>query len=213
VIRRRVLIGVGLFVLLVVGYFGVTFVQVWRASRNDAARPAQAIIVLGAAQYNGRPSPVLRARLDHAAKLYEAEIAPIIVLTGGGQPGDRYTEAFAGSVYLRQAGVPGDALRLETGGRNSWQSLAATARFLRDEGIRDVVLVTSPYHALRVEHIAAEVGLDGHASPAKDAPDRATFGHLTHETLAVGIGRIIGYRHLIDLNDRVGRVRGIKPNR
>ena len=207
-IRRRILIGVGLFVALIVGYFGVTFVQVWMASRQDGAQPAGAIIVLGAAQYNGRPSPVLQARLDHAVELYEEEIAPIIVLTGGNRPGDRYTEAYAGSVYLRKAGVPGDALRLETGGHNSWQSLAAAARFLRDEGVEEVVLVTSPYHALRVVHIADEVGLDGHASPADDAPDKATLGHLTHETLAVGLGRIIGYRHLIDLNDRVGRVRG-----
>jgi uncharacterized SAM-binding protein YcdF (DUF218 family) len=213
VIRRRLLIGVVLFVLLTVGYFGVTFVQVWMASRDDAARPAEAIIVLGAAQYDGRPSAVLRARLDHAAELYKAEIAPIVVLTGGGQPGDRFTEAYAGAVYLRQAGVPDEALRLETGGHNSWQSLAAAARFLRKESISEVVLVTSPYHSLRVVHIADEVGLEGHASPAKDAPDKVTLGHLTHETLAVGIGRIIGYRHLIDLNDRVGRVRGVKPNR
>jgi vancomycin permeability regulator SanA len=208
VIRRRILLGIGAFVLLVVGYFAVTFVQVWMASRHDAAQPVQAIIVLGAAQYNGRPSPVLQARLDHAVDLYEKKIAPIIVLTGGNQPGDRYTEAYAGSVYLRKAGIPSDALQLETGGRNSWQSLAATARFLKQEGIREVVLVTSPYHSLRVVHIAAEVGLDGHASPAKDAPDKVTFAHLTHETLAVGIGRLIGYRHLIDLNDRVGRMRG-----
>ena len=207
-IRRRILLGIGAFVLLVVGYFAVTFVQVWMASRHDAAQPVQAIIVLGAAQYDGRPSPVLQARLDHAVDLYEKKIAPIIVLTGGNQPGDRYTEAYAGSVYLRKAGIPGDALQLETGGRNSWQSLAATARFLKQEGIREVVLVTSPYHSLRVVHIAAEVGLDGHASPAKDAPDKVTFAHLTHETMAVGIGRLIGYRHLIDLNDRVGRMRG-----
>jgi vancomycin permeability regulator SanA len=186
----------------------VTFVQVWLASRHDAAQPAEAIIVLGAAQYNGRPSPVLKARLDHAVELYQEKIAPVVVLTGGNRPGDKYTEAYAGSVYLRNAGIPGDALRLETGGRNSWQSLAAAARFLKEDGIHEVVLVTSPYHSLRVVHIAAEVGLDGHASPATDAPDKVTFAHLTHETLAVGIGRIIGYRHLIDLNDRVGRMRG-----
>lgn len=207
-IRRRILLGVGAFVLLVVGYFAVTFVQVWMASRRDAAQPAQAIIVLGAAQYNGRPSPALKARLDHAAELYERKLAPVVVLTGGNRPGDKYTEAYVGAVYLRKAGIPGGALRLETGGRNSWQSLAAAARFLEQDGIREVLLVTSPYHSLRVVHIAAEVGLRGHASPAEDAPDKVTLGHLTHETIAVGIGRIIGYRRLIDLNARVGRMRG-----
>ena len=193
--------------LVLLGYFAFTFVQVWSASRRDSARSSQAIIVLGAAQYNGRPSPVLQARLDHAAALYEAGIAPVIVLTGGRRPGDSFTEASASASYLMRAGVPEDALRLETEGRNSWQSLAAAATFLREEGITKVILVTSPYHALRVEHIAGEVGLDGHSSPATGAPDKATFGHLLRETAAVAVGRIIGHDRLVDLDDRVGRVR------
>jgi uncharacterized SAM-binding protein YcdF (DUF218 family) len=211
-IRRLIKVGV-LVALVVVGYFAVTFVQVWSASRRDDARPSQAIIVLGAAQYNGTPSPVLKARLDHAAQLYEAKIAPVVVLTGGRRPGDTFTEASASAGYLQRAGIPESALRLETDGRNSWQSLAAAARFLRKAGITKVVLVTSPYHSLRVEHIAAEVGLDGHASPATDAPDKVTMGHLVHETLAVGFGRIIGYHRLVDLNDKVGRVRSAALSR
>lgn len=211
-IRRLFKLGV-LLTLVVAGYFAVTFVQVWSASRRDGARPAQAIIVLGAAQYNGRPSPVLKARLDHAARLYEAKIAPVVVLTGGRQPGDEFTEASAAAGYLTRAGLPEADLRLETQGRNSWQSLAAAASFLREEGITEVILVTSPYHALRVEHIAGEVGLEGHASPATDAPDTATFGHLVHETLAVGFGRILGHDRLVDLDDRVGRVRSAALSR
>jgi uncharacterized SAM-binding protein YcdF (DUF218 family) len=199
VIRRLVALGL-VVVVLVASYLAVTFVQVWKASRRDEARPAQAIVVLGAAQYNGRPSRVLEARLDHAAALYEARIAPLIVLTGGRQPGDRFTEASAGMVYLTRAGIPESALQLETNGRNSWQSLAAAARILHREGIRRVVLVSSPYHSLRVERIAHEVGLDGHASPAGDAPDKATFGRLTHETLAVAVGRVIGFRRLVNLD-------------
>jgi uncharacterized SAM-binding protein YcdF (DUF218 family) len=207
VIRRLIKVGI-LLALVLVGYFAVTFVQVWAAARRDAARPSQAIIVLGAAQYNGRPSPVLKARLDHAAELYEAKIAPVVVLTGGRRPGDSFTEASASAGYLTRAGIPESALRLETGGRNSWQSLAAAARFLKAEGITKVVLVSSPYHSLRVEHIAGEVGLDGHASPATDAPDVVTFGHLLHETLAVGFGRVLGYHRLVDLDDKVGKLRG-----
>jgi uncharacterized SAM-binding protein YcdF (DUF218 family) len=206
VIRRLIKVGV-LLALVVVGYFFVTFVQVWSASRRDASRPSQAIIVMGAAQYNGTPSPVLKARLDHAAELYEAKIAPIIVLTGGRQPGDQYTEAAASASYLTRAGIPESDLLLESDGRNSWQSLASAARFLKARGITKVVLVSSPYHSLRVEHIAGEVGLEGHASPATDAPDTVTFGHLLHETLAVGFGRIIGYHRLVDLDSKVGHLR------
>ena len=159
--------------------------------------------MLGAAQYNGRPSPVLKARLDHALELYEAKVAPTIVLTGGRQPGDAFTEASAGAAYLLRLGIPESALLLESQGRNSWESLAAAAQILRDQDKTEVVLVSSPYHSLRVEQIADEVGLDGHASPAKDAPDRATFGHLSRETMAVALGRIIGYHRLVDLDAKV----------
>jgi uncharacterized SAM-binding protein YcdF (DUF218 family) len=194
--------------LLLVGYFAVTFVQVVAASRRDRAGQAQAILVLGAAQYNGKPSPIFRARLDHAADLYDQGLAPVVVVTGGRQPGDTFTEASAASAYLQERGVPEDALRLEIDGTNSWESLAAVARFLREEGITDVLLVSSPYHALRIEHIAADVGLDGRSSPA-DTPESlaGTSGHMIRETLAVGVGRIIGYRRLVDLDHRVDRAR------
>ena len=185
---------------LVVLYFGVTFVQVWLASRADHAREADAIIVLGAAQYDGRPSPVLQARLDHAIALYEDGIAPVIWVTGGRLAGDRFTEASAGLSYLLQHGVPDDAVALESQGTSSWESLAATARYLRADGTTEVVLVSSPYHALRTEHIAAEVGLSGHASPAGGGN---TVLRLGRETLAVGIGRIVGHRRLVDLEVRV----------
>jgi vancomycin permeability regulator SanA len=201
-VRRLALLTVALGAL----YFAVTFVQVWRASRADDAREAQAIVVLGAAQYDGRPSAVLQARLDHAVELFERDIAPILVVTGGNRPGDRFTEASAAAGYLIRAGVPEDALRLESQGSSSWESLAAAARFLRAEGITDVVLVSSPYHALRIQQIAAEVGLSGVSSPADEREsmlDRA--GHLTRETLAVGLGRIVGHRRLVDLDARTGR--------
>ena len=202
---RRLAIGA---VAVVVVYFGITFFQVWRASTQDHAREAQAIVVLGAAQYDGRPSGVLRARLDHAAELWRDGIAPIIVVTGGNRPGDRFTEASAAASYLIRSGTPEEVLRLESNGSSSWESLAAAARFLRAEGITDVVLVSSPYHALRIEEIADEVGLDGAASPAAEREsffDR--FGRLSRETVAVGIGRIIGHRRLVDLDHKVGDVR------
>ena len=111
--------------MIVFVYLAVTFFQVWRTARKDAARPSDAIVVLGAAQYDGRPSPVLAARLDHALDLYRAGVAPIIVVTGGRQEGDRFTEATAGATYLHEHGVPDTAILRETSGRSSWQSLAA----------------------------------------------------------------------------------------
>ncbi len=206
----RRLVRVGLVVaVVVVAYLGFTFVQVFQASRSDEAQAAGAIIVLGAAQYNGEPSPVLRARLDHAVELYEQDLAPVLAVTGGRRPGDSATEASASAGYLIRAGVPESALRLETEGENSWQSLAAVARFLEDEGIEEVILVSSPYHALRTERIAEEVGLHGHASPALDSPESGVVElvKMGRETVAVGVGRVIGYRRLVNLDDRVGQVR------
>ena len=190
-------IALGLLVL----YLGVTFVQVWLASRRDEARVAQAIIVMGAAQYNGRPSPVLAARLDHAAALYEAGLAPLIVVTGGRRPGDAFTEASASAQYLVRLGVPDAAIEREVSSTNSWESLAASARFLRREGITEVLLVSDPYHALRIEAIAGELGLDAHVSPATDSPvdGFAEVRAMVRETVAVSIGRIIGYRRLVRL--------------
>jgi uncharacterized SAM-binding protein YcdF (DUF218 family) len=201
-VRRIAAVAVALLVI----YFGVTFVQVWSASRAEGPDSADAIVVLGAAQYDGQPSPVLRSRLDHAVELYEAGVAPIVVVTGGNQPGDRFTEASAGDRYLQQHGIPASAMRLETQGSSSWESLAAAARFLRDEGITDVVLVSSPYHALRTEQIAAEVGLHGSASPADEtAGIGSRTYHLARETLAVGIGRVLGHRRLVDLEVKASR--------
>ena len=207
-IRRLVVRAVVVSTVLAVAYFGITFVQVWSASRSSGPSSADAIVVLGAAQYDGRPSPVFQARLDHAAELYDSGVAPVVVVTGGRLPGDRFTEASAAAAYLLSRGVPESALRLESQGSSSWESLAAAARFLRTEGITDVVLVSSPYHALRTEQIAAEVGLDGDASPSEETEgllDR--LGHLTRETLAVGVGRIVGHRRLVDLDARVTTVR------
>src|SRR3954447_21414886 len=109
---------VGVVVSLAVVYLGITFVQVWASSRRDEARAAEAIVVFGAAQYNGRPSAVLRARLDHAVDLWHKKLAPYVVVTGGKQPGDRFTEATASAQYLQSKGVPDAAILREVSGRN-----------------------------------------------------------------------------------------------
>lgn len=195
-LRRWVVRGVALLLLLVVSYVAVTFVQVWRASSRDDTEMAGAIVVLGAAQYDGRPSPVLAARLQHGLDLYRRGLAPVIVVTGGRQEGDTYTEATSGYNWLRARGVPDEAIRKEVQGHTTYESLSATAAFLDDEGIREVLLVTDGYHALRVAGIAREVGLRPHVSGVGDGP---TIGELTRETAAVSVGRIIGYRRLANL--------------
>ena len=192
--RRRRLLLVPVAVLLVAAvYVAGTFVQVWQASGRDAARPADAIVVLGAAQYDGRPSPALQNRLDHALELYDRGLAPMIVVTGGRQEGDRFTEATSGYNYLRRQGVPDGAIRKEVQGRTTYESLAAVARFLRTEDIDDVVLVSGPAHAKRLAGIAGDVGLHAAISPAEGDADTRS---LLRETVAVSAGRLIGYRRL-----------------
>ncbi len=213
--RRRWVRIVGWSVLALFGvvvlYFGVTFYQVWRAARSDNARPAQAIVVLGAAQYDGRPSDVLSARLDHAVGLYEQGIAPVIVVTGGGQEGDRFTEATASANYLHEHGIPDSAILRETTGRSSWESLAASARFLREDGITNVVLVSDPFHSARIDAIAEELGLDAVTSPTQTSPIKgaAEWRRLGTETLRVGVGRIIGFRRITNEGPVGDLVRGL----
>ncbi|MGH8985955.1 MAG: YdcF family protein [Acidimicrobiia bacterium] len=208
-LRWRIVLRVAL-VLFLLGfvYFTVTFVQVWMAARRDDARPSQAIVVLGAAQFDGRPSAVFQARLDHAAGLYEEGIAPTIVVTGGKQEGDRFTEAAAGAGYLSSRGVPDDAILRETTSRSSWESLAATANFLEERDITEVVLVSDPFHSLRVEAIADELGLDAVTSPTRTSPIRG-FGEWRRfftEAMRVAVGRIVGFGRLARHGDRVGRL-------
>jgi len=191
------------------GYLGVTFVQVRRAAGRDAARPAQAIVVFGAAQYNGRPSPVLAARLDHAVTLYRRKLAPVIVVTGGGQPGDRFTEATASADYLLRRGIPDANVLREVSGTSSWQSLAAAASFLADRGIKEVILVSDPFHSLRIRAMASELGLDGYPSPTRTSPIRglSELQYMARETAAVAAGRIIGFRRQASIR-QVVRARG-----
>lgn len=185
-------------------YVAITFAQVWAASRQDHARASDAIIVLGAAQYDGEPSPVLRERLDHAHRLWVDDIAPTIVVTGGRQVGDRFTEATASYNYLRGLGVPDAAILKEVDGTNTWEQLAASARFLAERDETNVVLVTDDYHAYRVNAIAGELGLEAAVSPVRSTRSNVTrMRLLAKETAAVSVGRFIGFRRLVNLDEAV----------
>ena len=200
-LARRIVIVVG---LILFGYFLITFIQVWSAAGDDNRRSSQAIIVLGAAQYNGTPSRVFAARLDHAAELYHAGVAPTIVVTGGKQEGDQFTEAAAGADYLAGKGVPQDDILREDQSHSSLESLQASARFLRDDGRTSVVLVSDPFHSLRIRLIAEEVGLVAVTSPTKSSPISGIDEKLrfASEALRVAIGRVFGFER----SQRVGRL-------
>jgi uncharacterized SAM-binding protein YcdF (DUF218 family) len=202
-------IALGVVVVLVL-YVGGTFVQVWRASRDDQAQEAGAIVVMGAAQYNGDPSPVFEARLEHGRELYEQGLSDVVVVTGGRQEGDEFSEAQAGALWLQDHGVPEEALRLEVQGRNSWESLAASARFLEEDGIDDVMIVSDPFHSKRLEEIASEVGLEAFVSPTTESPvtGAAELRAMVRETAAVSVGRVLGYRRLMNLDDTVNNTNG-----
>ena len=148
-------------------YLAVTFAQVWWASRQQTQASARAIVVMGAAQWNGKPSPVLKDRLDHAAALYRAGRAPLIIVTGGKQPGDRVTQGVTGYDYLTASGHPrprpsSSRTRAPTATRSCRRRPTSCAR----PGWRPtVLLVSDPYHAYRISQIAGELGLSAHVSP------------------------------------------------
>ena len=150
---------------------------------------------------------MLQERLDHALELYEAGLAPLIVLTGGKQEGDRFTEATTGYNYLRDQGVPDEALLKEVDGTSTWESLRGDRPVPRSSAApTDVVLVTDDYHAYRVEAIAEELGFDATVSPTDSLlSGTKQLRQLVRETAAVSVGRIIGYDRLFridhDLND------------
>lgn len=163
-VRRRT--AVAALALVGLGWL-VSAVTVLRAASRDASRPAQAIVVLGAAQYRGRPSPVLRARLDHAVGLYARGIAPQLVVTGGIAEGDTASEAAVGRIYALAAGVPDSAILLENEGRTTGQSLERVARLLKARRIDTVVVVSDPFHVLRAERVAEREGLVAYTSPTR----------------------------------------------
>jgi uncharacterized SAM-binding protein YcdF (DUF218 family) len=195
---KRVAIGLAIVLGLLFALYAVALYDVWSTSRHDEARPVDAIVVLGAAQYDGRPSPQLAARLDHALDLYQRGLAPHIFLTGGKQPLDRFTEAASEARYLQDRGVPSTALLREDQGRTSWQSLTAVAEQLKRDGLHSVLLVSDPYHMARIKGMATELGLDAYGSPTHTSPVSgfSAFRHMLKEGAGVAAARVVGWDRL-----------------
>jgi uncharacterized SAM-binding protein YcdF (DUF218 family) len=164
---RRLLLGTVLMVLIIVG--GTAF-RVWQVARVDGDRPVDAVVVLGAAQYDGEPSPVLAARLKHALALYQDGMAPRIVTVGGKQAGDLYTEAEAGRRYLIARGVPADAIDMVDEGTDTLGSLKSVATRAGQEGWSSALVVSDPWHSLRARTMARDAGLDAWTSPTRSGP-------------------------------------------
>ncbi len=167
----------------------VLVVAIYRQARTDQARPAQAIVVLGTAQYNGWPGPVFRARLDRALEPWQAGYAPVLVVTGGKMPGDGYTEAEAAWAYLTDAGVPGDAIVIENAASDTWESMKGIAALLQPRGIDEVIVVSDGFHLFRSRMMARDVGLQSWGSPAEMSPIRSGGGgeltYVVREAAAV----------------------------
>jgi uncharacterized SAM-binding protein YcdF (DUF218 family) len=164
--------------------------RVWAQSHNDENRSADAIVVLGAAQYNGEPSPVFRARLNHGAYLYNEGFSSTIVVTGGKQEGDRFTEAEAGERYLAAHGIPPEDIVTENRGRTTLESLRRVRALAEREGIGSILLVSDPLHSERIKRIAADLGFEeANTSPASYAElnrSRATkVRELLHEVASL----------------------------
>ena len=199
-VARRVLQVVALCAVVFVAYGLFSYWQVWSTGRSDEARPVDAIVVLGAAQYDGRPSPQLAARLDHALALWPQGLAAMIVVTGGNQPGDRFTEADASATYLEERGVPTDAIVLEGEGASTYESMKNVAALL-GETVDSVLIVTDPYHALRSRMIAADLGFEAYVSPTPTSVVTGVreFRRELGEAAGVAVGRIIGFDRLSGL--------------
>ncbi|MBC6461295.1 YdcF family protein [Actinomadura sp. HBU206391] len=190
-----VLLAIAILTPLAVGW------RVWYQARQDERPKSDAIIVLGAAQYNGRPSPTLEWRLRHALSLYRAGVAPAIVTVGGKREGDRFTEAAAGQAWLTQRGVPASRVVAVPEGSDTLQSMKAVGSAFERRKWDSAVIVTDPWHALRSKRMAEGHGIKAAASPTRSGPSvqtrdtqfhyivRETGGYLWYVTVARVTGR------------------------
>jgi uncharacterized SAM-binding protein YcdF (DUF218 family) len=197
--RHPLLSAITLVLLVAVVVVGANALTVWRAAHHDGASDvdrADAIVVLGAAQYDGTPSPVFKGRLDHAALLYGRGFAPRVMVLGANQPGDRTTEAEAGRDYLIDQGVPAGAVTAIPVGHTSYESLQAAAGAMHEAGLRSAFLVSDPWHNARIERMASDLGITGYASATWTSAaktEEARIPGYVRETFAYMYYRVVGH--------------------
>ena len=166
--KRVLWIGGALIALALAVYITYVSVRIERQSVRDEAQPADVILVLGAAEYRGRPSPVLRARLDHALELYQRQLAPRILTTGGAGGDPVYTEGGVGRSYLMSRGVPSESIIVETQGESTLESTALAGEIMRRMGLQSAIVVSDGYHIYRVKKMMQFRGLEAYGSPRKE---------------------------------------------
>lgn len=166
-----------------------TWGWVWYTARQDDRDRSDAIIVLGASQYNGVPSPVFEARLRQAQSLYQQGVAPMIITVGGKQPADNHTEAAAGRDWLIEVGIPSDQIVAVEEGSDTLQSIGAVAEVYDQETWETAIIVSDPWHSLRAKQMAADHGIEAGTSPARSGPaviERSTqLWYITRETASL----------------------------
>jgi len=194
---ERALVRIILIGLVTTVAFGVYAVyRIWEQAGRDERRIADAIVVMGATQYDGRPSPLFAARLDHAIALYHEGLAARLIVTGGKREGDRATEAASARAYAIQHDVPADAILAEDTSRTTLQSIRGVADLMQDEGLRSAVFVSDPTHMLRVLRMAADLGLEAYGSPTRTSPmerdPAARIDATVHELGALAVYFITG---------------------
>ena len=192
---------VGLLLIISLVYGCINLAQVWWVGRSDQATAVDAIVVLGVAQYDGRPSPQLQARIDHALTLLQEGASPLVITTGGNQPGDRFTEAEASANYLiKGLGIDYQAVEIlqENSGSTTRESLIGVRDIMQSRGLHSVLIVTDPYHSLRSRLIAQDLGLVAYISPTRTSPLRGASAVSRHvrEALGVAVAHLIGFANL-----------------
>ena len=182
-------------------YSAINLASIVIVGSRDNGSNADAIVVMGAAQYDGRPSPQLAARLDHAIFLWNNKRAPTIAVTGGKMEGDRFTEAEASRNYLVEAGIPNDVIVEENQGTATWDSIEAISRLLSQVGAQSVIVVTDPYHEQRSLLSFRQLGFEAIASATGTSPlaGRTLIERTLREALGISLGRLVGFDALFDL--------------
>jgi uncharacterized SAM-binding protein YcdF (DUF218 family) len=195
--RRTVLIwALSAALICFLSYLAVNSYRIVRQAQRDEARPADAIVVFGAAEYAGRPSPIFRARLDHAAELYLERLAPVVITSGGSGGDPRFTEGEVGRDYLLGKGIGDSHLIAETQGDNSAESAERIATIMRVNGWSSCIVVSDPYHLYRAKRLMQSYGLVVYASGRKvDSPAPVEFNaaRVAREALSYSLWRM----HLI----------------
>lgn len=188
---------VGFFGLVVLLAYAWAFARVYAFARVDELRPglqADVIVVLGAAQWNGVPSPVLQGRLDHAIALYHAGYAPALILTGGKRPGDRLTEAEVGRNYALAHSVLDAAIWLEQEGRTTWQSMVVVRQIMAHQGWTTAILVSDPFHMQRLKRMAEDMDIASYSSPTPFSAIRSTEWRYLMGEACIYLGYELGYK-------------------